>query len=1060
MLQNLLSTSIFLLISCWTFSQDCPEINAPVLVFQTQADIQSFADDYPNCTQLNTDILITGSVEDLGPLSFLEKVIGRLNIRNADLLTNLSGLENLIEVQGLFDIDGNDAITDLSALNNLRTVGNLDIRSNKSLHSIVGFSSLTQVEGFLSFFNNNEITEINAFPNLDTIGGDLKIFREQNLLSVSGFDKLSYIGGDLMIDAVGALSLIHGFDQLKKIDKSIKITTNNLQSLSGFSALDTIAGSLHLICFPSSYAVSGFSNLKYIHQNLLFDRGLGQLAGFEQLNWIGGAFDITTSDGLVTVPDFPNLDTIGGHFVLFNNPDLEHAPRFPALQHIGNNISITQNKALRQIGTFQDIQKINGNLDISRNDSLTQLSAFHSLDTIIGYLKLERNNALSSLDGLEDMDYIGTSFSLDNCLSIENINALQDIDHIGGSLMLVGNRELQSLLGLNRIKSLQALRIESNYALQDLSGLESLTEVKSLSISYNRELKNVEALNSLIAITEGELSIRENRELINLKGLENLQHLQGGIYITNNDRLQSISALDSLETDHISLLSIRSNRNLRYCNAPGICDFLANSSQPRTIEGNASGCDNEIEILRYCSDFLPTVAGKVYLDQNCNMEQDSLDTLVPEIILLNAVTEAPFTLTDSNGHYLRSLPFDSIVQYKLRSIDNFVSMPEHHIVHTPDTIVLYSDLDFSLCPTAIIRDLNVDLISLSPPRPGFVHEYMLCVENIGTTPEVADIDFSFVGMNNEEWIDSLFIDGNPVMASNPSWTSPPIAPFARSCFEISTYLTPDEAILGEILRPKVVVGLVDQLDSNPSDNMDSLDLVIVGSYDPNDKQVSVDSLNFEELEDPLYLEYTIRFQNTGTFSAEFIEITDSIGDYLDLSSFTMLSSSHHYQLEFKAHRQLSWFFPDIQLPPSSEDEVASNGYIKFGIKTKPGLKLDDVLTNRAYIYFDFNNPIITKDATTQFFTITSLSDPVAQMINSRIYPNPAQEHVTIDMAGPIRGTEVGFRLFSIDGQLLEKRTLVINGQTLWTFPTGHLPSGSYLIQLHMDGQRTVHKMIK
>jgi uncharacterized repeat protein (TIGR01451 family) len=64
--------------------------------------------------------------------------------------------------------------------------------------------------------------------------------------------------------------------------------------------------------------------------------------------------------------------------------------------------------------------------------------------------------------------------------------------------------------------------------------------------------------------------------------------------------------------------------------------------------------------------------------------------------------------------------------------------------------------------------------------------------------------------------------------------------------------------------------------------------IVVGSYDPNDKRAVTSSRASEDLyfiDQDEWIDYTIRFQNTGTFPAEFVVITDTISPELDMLSF-------------------------------------------------------------------------------------------------------------------------------------------------------------------------------
>lgn len=1061
MSRNHLLVLLYLFIPLLAWNQECPDVNSSQILFSTQQEVEDFAENFPNCTELSHGLIITQGVEDISPLSFLQKINGLLEIRNTNNLLSLQGLDGLREITGFLSIKDNESLTDISALNKVTSVSTLNINANSSLTAITGFDSLKNIGGSLLIFSNTAIREISAFPNLESIEMDLQITREDALISITGFNKLREVGKQIQIDRADPLAYILGFNDLEKVGSNIKIASGTLENIDGFEKLDTIRGDFEITCFPGAYAISGFSDLRYIGGQLVFDKGLHRIVGFESLTYIGADFKIISSKGLKETPDFPKVKTIGGTFQVYNNPDLQQLPAFSELSEIDGTVIITENLSLTQLGSLHQLQKINGYLEIERNDSLITFDAFTNLDSIAWWVDIESNPSLVSLDGLESLKYIGQKLDIGNCASLRQIDALARVNFVGDRVRINTNWALESIKGLQSLQYIKELQINSTNELETLEGLDSLQEVGKLEIRRHKKLRNIHALSSLKSINNGTLSIIDNEALSDLSGLENLKSMPDGwIFIDGNENLQSITALDNLDATELIRLYIENNRKLRYCNARTVCEFIAiNSGSAVNIRNNASGCNNAIEILRYCTDNLPTVTGKAFIDQNCNGIQDTLDTVVPEVLLLEPSTDMPFAITDSSGIYIRGLGFDTTSQYGLRALNYFTIEPLQYSIMTADTVTLYDSLDFSLCPTETIRDLSADLISLNPPRPGFAHEYELCIRNTGTTPEMANINLSFTGEDNELWIDSLFINGEKMSAANASWTSVSLAPFARSCFNISIYLVPDESILGEVLLPKAVIELIGNQDNHPADNMDSLSLSIVGSYDPNDKRVSIDSLNFEEVDGQLYLEYTIRFQNTGTFMAEFIEVTDTINEAFDMASFTMLSSSHHYQLKFKEDRLLSWFFPDIHLPPAAEDELASNGYIKFGIKTQPGLKIEDILSNKAYIYFDFNSPIITNEATTQFFTITSLSSPL-NTLNAKIYPNPAKNYFTVEIGNPLSEREVDLQLFSSDGRLLEQRSIRTPEQDRFTVPISHLPPGIYLIQLSIGGQRTIHKMIK
>ncbi|MEL7193669.1 MAG: T9SS type A sorting domain-containing protein [Bacteroidota bacterium] len=139
----------------------------------------------------------------------------------------------------------------------------------------------------------------------------------------------------------------------------------------------------------------------------------------------------------------------------------------------------------------------------------------------------------------------------------------------------------------------------------------------------------------------------------------------------------------------------------------------------------------------------------------------------------------------------------------------------------------------------------------------------------------------------------------------------------------------------------------------------------VGSYDPNDKQATpVGSGPVHEIDPGTTLEFLLRFQNTGTDTAFFVNILDTLPEQVVPSSIQVRAASHPYTLTFQDSvvngRTLCQFtFDPILLPDSATDQIGSQGFIKFSLEMKDSLPLGTQIQNTASIYFDFNAPIQT-----------------------------------------------------------------------------------------------------
>lgn len=181
------------------YSQGClPE----GIVFSTQAQIDSFAINYPNCTEIEGYVAIgcgwedTTDITNLNGLTVLTSLGSSLSIGAWDLvfpynLTSLSGLNNIVSIGGYLEICGTQSLTNLTGLENLTTIGgSLWIYWNTALTSLTGLEGLTSVPGGLGIIDNYALTNLTGLANVSSIGGDLRITGNPALTSLTGLDNI------------------------------------------------------------------------------------------------------------------------------------------------------------------------------------------------------------------------------------------------------------------------------------------------------------------------------------------------------------------------------------------------------------------------------------------------------------------------------------------------------------------------------------------------------------------------------------------------------------------------------------------------------------------------------------------------------------------------------------------------------------------------------------------------------------------------------------------------------------------------------------------------------
>jgi uncharacterized repeat protein (TIGR01451 family) len=143
---------------------------------------------------------------------------------------------------------------------------------------------------------------------------------------------------------------------------------------------------------------------------------------------------------------------------------------------------------------------------------------------------------------------------------------------------------------------------------------------------------------------------------------------------------------------------------------------------------------------------------------------------------------------------------------------------------------------------------------------------------------------------------------------------------------------------GSSTSTAVSKGYVDQLPQDDAEPETAISCMpILDSYDPNDKAVSPAGITASKIirkED--ILEYTIRFQNTGTDVAYTVVIEDELSEYLDLATLRMGASSHacSWKIGGEGKAQLTWTFLNINLPDSTTNEPEAMGLYNSALLRK------------------------------------------------------------------------------------------------------------------------------
>ncbi|MCB9252460.1 MAG: T9SS type A sorting domain-containing protein [Flavobacteriales bacterium] len=174
------------------------------------------------------------------------------------------------------------------------------------------------------------------------------------------------------------------------------------------------------------------------------------------------------------------------------------------------------------------------------------------------------------------------------------------------------------------------------------------------------------------------------------------------------------------------------------------------------------------------------------------------------------------------------------------------------------------------------------------------------------------------------------------------------------------------------------------------DNHDSILQKLVYSYDPNAKYCTPEGNVPDEFKT---IRYYIEFQNEGNAEARRVIIVDTLQAVVPVSEFQMISCSHPYSVSL-VNNVVTWTFDNINLPPKSLNETGSQGYIVFEARLKRKLEVGDSIKNKAFIYFDYNEPILTNFAIV--YKGSENKEPKDSTENFLVYPNPAIKILNIE----------------------------------------------------------------
>jgi uncharacterized repeat protein (TIGR01451 family) len=434
--------------------------------------------------------------------------------------------------------------------------------------------------------------------------------------------------------------------------------------------------------------------------------------------------------------------------------------------------------------------------------------------------------------------------------------------------------------------------------------------------------------------------------------------------------------------------------------------------------------------------------GMVYRDMNLDAVFNTGDFPIANTLV--HLSNGRNSITRNNGSYLAL--FDTgTVNLSYQNLPPYANaLPLIHTISNSSYNNISAGNDFAIQVPLGTTDGAVILTNINRTRTGRPSYLELKYTNKGSTPISGYIKFV-----KDQWFDNPVASAPPALLSGDTmwWNFSNLLPLETRTILINGTIS-FNATTGSMLHSFAEINSTVG-DVLPADNIDTLNQPVTGSFDPNSKQVIPEAgFTSQQVADGEYLEYIIRFQNTGNDTAFVIQLIDTLSSFLDVSTFEVMASSHDYNVQLIGNNILQFVFDNILLPDSNVNEALSHGYIRYRIKPLSITVQGQLIENTAYIYFDLNAPVVTNTTTTLITAPVSVYENAVPSII--IYPVPVNSGESIKIKGNFRSCSV-IELFDFNGRKLLTGKLSDSAE-LQSFPIPQLAEGFYQCRIMNENE--------
>ncbi len=370
-----------------------------------------------------------------------------------------------------------------------------------------------------------------------------------------------------------------------------------------------------------------------------------------------------------------------------------------------------------------------------------------------------------------------------------------------------------------------------------------------------------------------------------------------------------------------------------------------------------------------------------YHDFNSNCVYDtSTDNLnyAPVTIRIDSNGIPVDTISTISGVYYPAMGPSGTV-YGFRVLSSVVSMS------CPSSGVLYDTLSSGVygegnkmialyCPGS-----GFDVSEYSTAKTGRHHqEIKIAVGNNYCTQQNATLTVRFSPRYNYQ---GAYPTPSSVVGNTLTWNLTHISNITGTHRNITigievpgAWITPGDTVHTDIAIVPTGGGDLDTTNNNQT-RIDT----VKSSYDPNHIAVSPEG----NILNGTKLRFALQFENDGNDTAENIYVMDTLSDYLDPSTFRIVSATavmHTTMLTGGGHNIIKFDFPHIKLPDSSHHNQCT-GMVLYDVNARTGIADGSMIYSHAGIYFD-DNPVVLTDTARNRILIpaVTISSPTSDTI--------------------------------------------------------------------------------